>query len=101
MMDNLHKESFEACLDTDFQVVLPEAAGFNLKLIEVIGPGMTARQETFSVIFHGQAEHFLQQGIVNLKHEKLGELGLFLVPIAKDKDGFQYEAVFNRLIASE
>lgn len=99
MLDNLHKESFEACLNTDFQVVLPDAAGFNLNLIEVTGQGMTARQENFSAIFHGPMDRFIQQGMVKLSHEKLGEFELFLVPIARDKDGFQYEAVFNRLIS--
>jgi hypothetical protein len=32
-----------------------------------------------------------------MEHDVLGALDLFLVPIARDEDGFQYEAVFNRL----
>ena len=62
---------------------------------------MNARQENFSVLFHGPLERFLPQGMVGLRHETLGEFELFLVPVARDTDGFQYEAVFNRLIATQ
>jgi hypothetical protein len=29
-----------------------------------------------------------------LKHERLGEMELLLVPVGQDKEGFQYQAVF-------
>jgi hypothetical protein len=31
-------------------------------------------------------------------HEKMGNESLFLVPIAREADGFHYEAVFNNLV---
>jgi len=30
-----------------------------------------------------------------MKHDSLGEFGVFLVPIARDRDGFIYQALFN------
>ena len=100
MLEDLHKDSFEACLHTDFQVIHPEEP-FDLELVEVSEQASSPRQETFSIIFHGPAESPLQQGMVSLSHEKLGQFALFLVPIARDPDGFRYEAVFNRLIPAK
>ena len=101
MLDKLHKESFARCLNTDFSVMDEGSAALSLKLTEITEGFMTPRQEAFSVIFHGPADQFIQQGIHKLRHTMLGELEIFLVPIAKDGDGFQYEAVFNHLIQSK
>jgi hypothetical protein len=30
-----------------------------------------------------------------MEHEQMGEFEIFLVPIARDENGFLYEAVFN------
>jgi hypothetical protein len=30
-----------------------------------------------------------------MKHEAIGEVGIFLVPVARDQEGFLYQAVFN------
>lgn len=100
MLDDLHQESFAACVNTDFQVIHPGSAQFDLRLIEVTDQTRTPQQEAFSVVFHGPADHFMPQGLYQLKHEALGEFEIFLVAIAKDDHGFQYEAVFNRLVSS-
>ena len=98
MRDKLHKDSFVQCLNTDFNVIDEGSAALSLKLTEVTEGFITARQEAFSVIFHGPADRFISQGIHKLSHSILGDLDIFLVPIAKDNDGFQYEAVFNHLV---
>lgn len=98
MLELLHKESFAECLQEDFQVIQPGAKAFDLKLTEVIEQIHTPRQEIFSVMFHGPADRFIQQGAYKLRNEKMGELEIFLVPVARDNDGFQYEAVFNHLV---
>jgi hypothetical protein len=41
----------------------------------------------------------LEQATYTLDHAELGELTLFLVPIAADETSRTYEAVFNRLPA--
>ncbi len=98
MLDKLHKDMFDGLLHEPFQVLQPGLASFDLKLVEVTEHLHTARQESFSVFFHGPASPFMQQGMYRLCHEKLGEVDLFLVPVGRDSDGYQYEAVFNHLI---
>ncbi len=98
MLEKLHKESFESLLHEPFHVAVTGSAGFDLDLVEVTEHLHSARQESFSVFFHGPASSFIQQGMYRLCHEKLGEVDLFLVPVGRDGDGFQYEAVFNHLI---
>jgi len=55
--------------------------------------------ETFSLLFVGPAEPALPQGTVELTHDTLGLLALFVVPVGRDATGMRYEAVFNRLRA--
>jgi hypothetical protein len=71
---------------------------FSLTLTEVAGHVRTERNEAFSLLFHGPLDRFLKQGIHKLKHPELGEMEIFLVPIAQDKEGFQYEAAFNQML---
>jgi len=53
---------------------------------------------SFSLIFHGPSDQSLDQGIHSLRHEDLGDLEVFLVPIG-DRDGVrQYEAVFSTIV---
>ncbi len=98
MLEKLHKVTFDSLLDEPFHVDVPGSAGFDLKLVEVTEHLHTVRQESFSVFFHGPASSFIRQGMYRLCHEKLGEIDLFLVPIGRDRDGYEYEAVFNHLI---
>ena len=71
----------------------PEGApGFEVELVEVTEisrePGGRA---PFSLVFKGGPKPPLEQRIYRVEHDELGELDIFLVPIAVD----QYEAVFT------
>jgi Domain of unknown function (DUF6916) len=48
----------------------------------------------FSLIFRGPGQPILPQRIYRLEHDALGDLDLFLVPLAPDADGARYQAVF-------
>ncbi len=98
MLESLRKEAFAECVNEVFRVARPGSADFQIRLTEVTEQFHTPRQEAFSVVFHGPADSLLQQGVYHLSNERLGDLELFLVPIAQDQDGYQYEAVFNRLM---
>ncbi|HTX93258.1 MAG TPA: hypothetical protein VMC09_18730 [Anaerolineales bacterium] len=100
MPDKLHKESFAPFVNTTFQACLPGTEPVILTLTDVTEHLRTSRQEAFSVFFRGPADRFMPQGTVLLKHAQMGELELFIVPIGKKEDGFEYEAVFNYLIPS-
>ena len=49
----------------------------------------------FSLIFRGPGEPLVPQSIRTLAHDDLGELAIFLVPIAREADGLRYQAVFS------
>ncbi len=98
MLDELQRVTFAECVNTDFRLVDENLPGYCLKLSEIIDRAQAPRQEVFSLIFLGPAEHFLSQGTYQLDHPKLGTLEIFLVPVGQLAGGFQYEAVFNRLL---
>ncbi len=96
MLDNLGYKDYASEIKTKFQLGETE---FEIELIEVTQNNISPQQELFSLIFRGAKDNFLEQKNYHLRHEKLGEGELFLVPIAEAADGYQYEAVFNRLIS--
>ncbi|MEO7065994.1 MAG: hypothetical protein ABI114_03720 [Rhodanobacter sp.] len=49
----------------------------------------------FSLLFRNEAAIVFPQRIYNMHHEATGEFGIFLTAIARDRDGFLYQAVFN------
>jgi len=55
-----------------------------------------AQDGNFSLVFAGPLQQFLSQRTYHFEHEKLGAFDLFIVPIGKDQNSFQYEAIFNR-----
>lgn len=75
--------------------------GPTLELVEVSssgeaggrGPAGEERMQ-FALVFRGPAAPVLPQGIRHLRHDDLGELELFLVPLGVDAGGARYEAAF-------
>ena len=100
MLEQLQRKDWAACLSTSFQVVDEHSAPFSLELIEVSEEQSTWKQTVFSVLFQGPADRFMPQRVHKLKHDRLGEMEILLVPVGQDKEGFQYQAVFNYLIQS-
>jgi hypothetical protein len=99
-MSNLPTEAdFAKHLNTNFRIELESQQSVELKLIAVTPrasePHEQAGMERFSVLFSGPADVFLPQQIYRVTHPEMGELEIFLVPIAKESDGFRYEAVYN------
>lgn len=103
LKDSRHSAS--AQLHTTFRIHLPPTPVVEIELVEVREPNppgerwsrAVARQERFSLLFHGPHQRFLPQWIYPMQHDQLGTFELFLVPVGQDKDGVFYEAVFNRL----
>ena len=52
-------------------------------------------ERRFSLMFRGPAQPVLQQAIHTLEHAVLGTLVIFLVPVGRDAQGVQYQAIFN------
>ncbi|WP_448188432.1 DUF6916 family protein [Azospirillum sp. sgz301742] len=55
------------------------------------------KRDPFSLLFHGSStDRQFNQQIMPLKHEAMGELAIFLVPLGRNEDGsIRYQAVFN------
>jgi len=100
---------FSPLLNQKFTVAAVEAgrdddiptAATELELIEVEETG-NHMCEGFSLMFRGSADTVLPQRIYHMENETLGELQIFIVPMAGDVAGGParrqtYQAVFNRL----
>lgn len=82
-------ETFHAALnDGDIEFVLVEARPLPASL-----PG--AARVPFSLLFRNGAALLFPQQIYQMRHPRVGNVGIFLVPIAREREGFLYQAVFN------
>ena len=93
--------AFVELLHSKFRVRRSDSALVEIELVEATAhqsepETAQARVGTFSLVFAGPLDQFLEQRTYLFEHEKLGAFDLFIVPIAKDQNRFHYEAVFNR-----
>jgi hypothetical protein len=92
MLDTLTVDDFRPLEGDSFRIAPEGAEAFEVELVEVTEisrePGGRA---PFSLVFRGGPNPPLEQRIFRVEHDKLGELDLFLVPIAVD----EYQAVFS------
>jgi hypothetical protein len=93
------EKEFSQQLNTKYLADVPESQPIELELVEVksypSGPGEQEGMERFSIFFLGPAETFLPQDTYRVTHEEMGDLDLFLVPIAREELGFRYETIIN------
>jgi hypothetical protein len=101
MIETFTMQTFSEHLNTSFRIQMDGADAIEAQLIEVTDNGTTPYQEQFSLVFRTPRDRPPQQGLYKIEHEKLGEFEMFLVPVRSDKQGLNYEAVFNRLLEDE
>lgn len=96
-LPDLTLESFEPHVDSIFAMLFDDGSDIDLRLVEATRlEGIPAvERPPFSLIFRGPQSPCLNQGSFHLRHETLGPLLLFLVPVQSDGDGTDYEAVFT------
>lgn len=97
MMNVLTLEHFAPRVNDTFVSVSDGNAAFILKEVR---PLQSATLEgmlraPFSLLFHHSSAIVFSQKIFQLQHGAFGEVGIFLVPVARDSHGFLYQAVFN------
>jgi hypothetical protein len=91
-------ETFSPHLNSTFALGLGESS-IELTLTQATKqpvrpfPGMM--REPFSLIFRSGTPVVLPQRIYPFKHEEMGKLDIFIVPIGRDPQGTVYQAVFN------
>jgi hypothetical protein len=98
MPDVLTMDLFEGQLNTKFRMHYGDSQSADLMLIDVNDVGSSERQQQFSLVFLAPLEAPILQASYRVDHDKLGNLDLFLVPIARDAEGVRYEAIFNRVV---
>ena len=88
-------ELFNDVVGDSFSIVAEGATAIELASVEVRPSPDSAARAPFILTFQGPVEALLPQSIYVLEHNKLGQLEIFLVPIAQDDHHVLYEAVFN------
>ena len=95
MTELLTAGDFAGHLGTVFAAAEVDVA---LELVEVKplpAHGAALAREPFSLLFRGPRERLLPQATYPLSHPAMGELEIFLVPIAQDAGGTSYEAIYS------
>lgn len=90
--------SFTEQVGSSFEVT-DAPTPFALKFHRIVEHARTESNEAFSVFLLGPVDPFMPQGTHTLQHAQLGDLEIFLVPVAKTNTGFEYEAVFNYVLS--
>jgi hypothetical protein len=93
---NLTKNQFEQNVNTRFWLNHSEAGRSPVDLVEVKNAPSPPQYEAFSLFFRGDLQRMHPQRIYAVEHDALGMFDMFLVPVARESNGFLYEAVFNR-----
>jgi hypothetical protein len=97
-LSSLTASEFEAALGSVFEVVdADRRVVLSLSLVEVVRRPEQAgqRQQPFSLYWTGAPTPILPPLIHHLTHPKMGEMEIFLGPIAAAGPAVTYEAVFG------
>lgn len=97
-MQFLQLSDFAARLNEAFAVDI-EGQDASFTLVEAVPlpyhPSAGIAREPFSLVFRNEAAIVFPQRIYAMKNPAMGEFGIFLVPVARDREGFLYQAVFS------
>jgi hypothetical protein len=96
-MDLLTLEHFSSCVNETFSAALNDG---EIEFVLVEARPIETRisnpmRAPFSLLFRNTAAFLFPQQIYQMRHARLGQVGIFLVPIARERDAFLYQAVFN------
>jgi hypothetical protein len=90
--------TYRPLLESAF-VIDQDAGPVELRLVRVDEERVSGGFGQFSIFFHGPASRLLPQGIHALRHQTLGTIELFLVPVVgSNRERILYEACFSRLV---
>lgn len=97
MADLLTIDVFSDKVNQAFVLDEPGAPPIELKLIEakLITNYLKAERAPFSLLFTTTGDFILPQRLYQTRHEALGSVPLFIVPIGKKGDVVTYQAIFN------
>lgn len=86
---------FGPAVGSVFEVVVEASEPVRIRLAQVDVRGeRPGHRQPFALLFHGPPSPVLAHVTHRIAHSELGELELFLGPVASDAEGIVYEAVF-------
>jgi hypothetical protein len=103
-LDEMTLESAQPLIDTVFQVTVDDGATLEMKLIDVAPFDLPRRaprgskqptRAPFALHFLGPYEPILPQRMYDFRSETANIAGVFIVPVGRDEEGTEYEAVFS------
>ena len=98
MTDRLELSTFEPHVGDVFKIDVAEGPSLALTLAEANrGPWQPHEgpPTAFELMFRGPADPVLPQATYCLTHSSLGDLDIFIVPIARSEAATTYQAVFS------
>ncbi|MBB1060840.1 DUF6916 family protein [Marilutibacter spongiae] len=96
-MELLTLQHFAGCLNETFSASMSDM-DVPFVLVEarpVQDAPANAARAPFSLLFRNASAFLFPQQTYRMHHPRVGEVGIFLVPVAQERDGFLYQAVFN------
>ncbi len=96
-MELLTLEHFAGCVNETFSAALNDME-VPFVLVEarpIEAPAKNPMRAPFSLLFRNTSAFLFPQQIYMMRHPKVGDVGIFLVPVAQEREGFLYQAVFN------
>jgi len=96
-MNLLMLDHFAGCLNETFHAGLNDGE-IDFVLVQatpLTGSLPGADRAPFSLVFRNSSALLFPQQTYRMRHPRVGDVDIFLVPIARDRDGFLYQAVFN------
>jgi len=94
-LESLTAADFKPWTRGQFRVHGDSEQPFDVELIEVTEADAGSARRQFALVFRGGPSPPLPQRIYRVKHEALGALDIFLVPLGPDEVGQRYEAIFT------
>jgi hypothetical protein len=103
MLESFRHETFAERLGETFRLHVDDEHVFDFVLATVKTlsdkpwdyPGRKSDRSPFSITFVGPTEYIFPQRIYRMENDAIGAFELFIVPIGRDEQGVQYEAVFT------
>jgi hypothetical protein len=95
--DKFDRDIFAESVGSPFRLSAPSGQTVELVLKEVSELKERPGYCSFSIILIVPEPYMIEQGLYDLAHDSFGNLQLFLVPVGKDPEGTQVEAVFTYL----
>jgi hypothetical protein len=103
-LDEITLETAQPLVNTVFQVIVDEGSTLEMKLIDAAPFDLPRRpprgskqpkRAPFALYFLGPYDPILPQRMYDFRSAATNIEGLFIVPVGRDEEGTEYEAVFS------